>query len=147
MEAPAGGATACKAYGPGLEGGNAGQPCKLTVITQDAGRGGLAVAVEVDNEAPILEPLPSPASRFNHLKMGWRKGDFQMNLFSIPKIASEQGEQETTMSPGMPSDMYDSTGTVDLLASYSFKGAAKWICVLLKIFSYFFINYVSDGYG
>ena len=46
MEAPAGGATACKAYGPGLEGGNAGQPCKFTVITRDAGPGGLAVAVE-----------------------------------------------------------------------------------------------------
>ena len=69
------------------------------------------MAVEEDNETPILEPLPSPASRFNHLKMGWRKADFQMNLFSTPKIASEQGEQETTMSPGMPSDMYDNTGS------------------------------------
>jgi len=53
VEAPAGGATACKAYGPGLEGGNAGQPCKFTVITRDAGPGGLAVAVEGPARAEI----------------------------------------------------------------------------------------------
>jgi filamin len=53
VEAPAGGATACKAYGPGLEGGNAGQPCKFTVITRDAGPGGLAVAVEGPAKAEI----------------------------------------------------------------------------------------------
>ncbi|XP_057297037.1 filamin-B-like isoform X3 [Hydractinia symbiolongicarpus] len=53
VEAPAGGAAACKAYGPGLEGGNAGRPLKFTVITRDAGPGGLAVAVEGPAKAEI----------------------------------------------------------------------------------------------
>ena len=53
VEAPAGGAAACKAHGPGLEGGVAGQPCRFTVITRDAGPGGLAVAVEGPAKAEI----------------------------------------------------------------------------------------------
>uniref|UniRef100_T2MH46 Filamin-A n=1 Tax=Hydra vulgaris TaxID=6087 RepID=T2MH46_HYDVU len=53
VEAPSGGAPACKAHGPGLEGGIAGQPCKFTVITRDAGPGGLAVAVEGPAKAEI----------------------------------------------------------------------------------------------
>ena len=53
VEAPAGGAGACKASGPGLEGGVAGQPCRFTVITRDAGPGGLAVAVEGPAKAEI----------------------------------------------------------------------------------------------
>lgn len=40
VEAPSGGAAACKASGPGLEGGICCQPCSFTVITRDAGPGG-----------------------------------------------------------------------------------------------------------
>ena len=40
VEAPSGGAAACKASGPGLEGGICNQPCRFTVITRDAGPGG-----------------------------------------------------------------------------------------------------------
>lgn len=36
-----------------MDGGNAGQPCKFTVITRDAGPGGLAVAVEGPAKAEI----------------------------------------------------------------------------------------------
>jgi len=53
VEAPAGGAAACRANGPGLEGGVAGQQCRFTVITRDAGPGGLAVAVEGPARAEI----------------------------------------------------------------------------------------------
>ena len=42
VEAPSGGAAACKASGPGLEGGISGQPCRFTVITRDAGPGGMS---------------------------------------------------------------------------------------------------------
>lgn len=53
VEAPSGGAAACKASGPGLEGGICCQPCRFTVITRDAGPGGLAVAVEGPAKAEI----------------------------------------------------------------------------------------------
>jgi filamin len=53
VEAPAGGAAACRANGAGLEGGVAGQQCRFTVITRDAGPGGLAVAVEGPARAEI----------------------------------------------------------------------------------------------
>ena len=35
-----------------------GQPCKFTVITRDGGPGGLAVAVEEDNENPDTRVAP-----------------------------------------------------------------------------------------
>ncbi|XP_066922248.1 filamin-A-like isoform X11 [Clytia hemisphaerica] len=53
VEAPSGGAAACKASGPGLEGGICNQPASFTVITRDAGPGGLAVAVEGPAKAEI----------------------------------------------------------------------------------------------
>ena len=52
-EAPSGGAPACKAHGPGLEAGIAGQPCKFTVITRDAGLGNLDLAVEGPSKVEI----------------------------------------------------------------------------------------------
>ena len=53
VDAPSGGAKACKAFGPGLDKAVAGQPCKFTVNTRDAGPGGLAVAVEGPAKADI----------------------------------------------------------------------------------------------
>ena len=53
VEAPAGGAKACRASGPGLDHAVAGEPCRFTVITRDAGPGGLAVAVEGPAKAEI----------------------------------------------------------------------------------------------
>lgn len=53
VEAPAGGAAACHARGSGLDGGIACQPCRFTVVTRDAGPGGLAVAVEGPAKAEI----------------------------------------------------------------------------------------------
>jgi len=53
VETPAGGSRACKAHGPGLDGGVAGVECRFTVVTRDAGPGGLAVAVEGPAKAEI----------------------------------------------------------------------------------------------
>jgi len=41
------------AYGPGLSYGIAGQPCNFTIVTKDAGAGGLALAVEGPSKAEI----------------------------------------------------------------------------------------------
>ncbi|XP_070558725.1 filamin-A-like isoform X9 [Ptychodera flava] len=46
-------ATKCKAYGPGLEGGNTNKPCKFTVETKGAGTGGLGLAIEGPSEAKM----------------------------------------------------------------------------------------------
>ncbi|XP_077979659.1 filamin-A-like [Glandiceps talaboti] len=46
-------ATKCKAYGPGLEGGNTNQPAKFTVETKGAGTGGLGLAIEGPSEAKM----------------------------------------------------------------------------------------------
>ncbi|XP_065067168.1 filamin-A-like isoform X4 [Rhopilema esculentum] len=53
VDAPSGGAKACKAFGLGLTKAVAGEPCKFTVNTKDAGPGGLAVAVEGPAKADI----------------------------------------------------------------------------------------------
>jgi len=41
------------AYGPGLSHGVSGQPCNFTIVTKDAGAGGLALAVEGPSKAEI----------------------------------------------------------------------------------------------
>ncbi|CAH1784407.1 unnamed protein product [Owenia fusiformis] len=41
------------AYGPGLSHGIAGEPCNFTIVTKDAGAGGLALAVEGPSKAEI----------------------------------------------------------------------------------------------
>lgn len=43
----------CKAYGPGLERGNTGKPCKFVVETRGAGTGGLSLAIEGPSEAKM----------------------------------------------------------------------------------------------
>lgn len=43
----------CKAYGPGLESGNTGDPCKFIVETRGAGVGGLSLAIEGPSEAKM----------------------------------------------------------------------------------------------
>ncbi|KAG4075282.1 hypothetical protein HA402_003073 [Bradysia odoriphaga] len=45
--------TRCKAYGPGLERGNTGNPCKFVVETRGAGTGGLSLAIEGPSEAKM----------------------------------------------------------------------------------------------
>ena len=41
------------AHGPGLSHGVSGQPCNFTIVTKDAGAGGLALAVEGPSKAEI----------------------------------------------------------------------------------------------
>lgn len=43
----------CKAYGPGLQAGATGQPCRFVVETRGAGNGGLSMAVEGPSEAKM----------------------------------------------------------------------------------------------
>lgn len=43
----------CKAFGPGLEGGKTGKPCKFVVETRGAGTGGLSLAIEGPSEAKM----------------------------------------------------------------------------------------------
>lgn len=43
----------CKAYGPGLQAGSTGQPCRFVVETRGAGNGGLSMAVEGPSEAKM----------------------------------------------------------------------------------------------
>lgn len=45
--------TRCKAYGPGLERGSTGKPCKFVVETRGAGTGGLSLAIEGPSEAKM----------------------------------------------------------------------------------------------
>jgi filamin len=41
------------AYGPGLSHGVAGHPCEFTIVTKDAGAGGLSLAVEGPSKSEI----------------------------------------------------------------------------------------------
>lgn len=43
----------CKAYGPGLQAGHTGEPCRFVVETRGAGNGGLSMAVEGPSEAKM----------------------------------------------------------------------------------------------
>lgn len=43
----------CKAYGPGLQSGQTGEPCRFVVETRGAGNGGLSMSVEGPSEAKM----------------------------------------------------------------------------------------------
>lgn len=53
------------AYGPGLETGRSGEPCKFTISTKGAGGGGLSLSVEGPSKANVGHIWRSIFNRIN----------------------------------------------------------------------------------